>query len=137
MLYQCRICANEVTDKLNSSGFGLECSGCGMFFHNTCTSEPITPQLFKALAGSPSYIKILCPGCHLVYSSAELNLKRIDYKMQNVTKTIEVVKAKVDIIGSSSYSDAAKKGPMVSLSRQIASNYFKTHEGKQGQRGCC
>ena len=91
-------------------GFGLECSGCGMFFHNTCTSEPITPQLYKALAGSPSYIKILCPGCYLVHSSAELNLKRIDYKMQNVTKTIEAVKAKVDNIGSSSYSDAAKKG---------------------------
>ena len=129
--YPCRICANEVTDKLDSSGFGLECSGCGMFFHNTCTSEPITPQLYRALAGSPSYIKILCPGCHLLHSSAELNLKRIDHKVQNVTKTIEAVKATVDNIGSSSYSDAAKKGPMVSLSRQIASNILKlTKESK-------
>ena len=107
--YPCRICANEVTDKSDSSGFGLECSGCGMFFHNACTSEPITPQLFRALAGSPSYIKILCPGCHLVHSSAELNLKRFEHKMQNVTKAIEAVKAKVDNIGSSSYSDVAKK----------------------------
>ena len=30
--YPCRICGNEVTDKSDSSGFGLECSGCGMFF---------------------------------------------------------------------------------------------------------
>ena len=129
--YPCRICANEVTDKSDSSGFGLECSGWGMFFHNTCTSEPITPQLYRALAGSLSYIKILCPGCHLIHSSTELNLKCIDHKVQNVTKTIEAVKAKVDNTGSSSSSDAAKKGPMVSLSRQIASNISKlTKESK-------
>ena len=129
--YPCRICANEVTDKLDSSGFGLECSGCGMFFHNACTSEHITTQLYKALAVSPSCIKILCPGCHLVHSNAELNLKRIDHKMQNVTKMIEAVKPKVDNIGSSSYSDAAKKGPMVSLSRQIASHISKLTKGSK------
>ena len=93
-----------------------------MFFHNTCTSEPITPQLYRIFAGSLSYIKILCPGCHLVHSSAELSLKRIENKMQNVTKTIEAVNTKVDNIGSSSYSDATKKGPIVILSRPGASN---------------
>ena len=51
--------------------------------------------------------------------------------MQNVTKMIEAVKAKVDNIGSSSYSDVAKKGPMVSLSRQIVSNLAELTKGNK------
>ena len=51
--------------------------------------------------------------------------------MQNVAKTTEAVKAKVDNIGSSSYSDVAKKGPMVSLSRQIVSNLAELTKGSK------
>ena len=41
------------------------------------------------------------------------------------------MKAKVDNIGSSSYSDVAKKGPMVSLSRQIVSNLSELTKGNK------
>ena len=37
--YPCRVCAAEVTDNEDDSGFGLECNGCGNYFHNSCVSE--------------------------------------------------------------------------------------------------
>ena len=82
ILYPCQVCAGEVTSKNDSTGFGIECDGCGMFFHNSCTNKPLTAQQFASITDSPSYVKVLCPPCNRVYGSADLKLKRIEHKVE-------------------------------------------------------
>ena len=62
-IYPCVECSKEVTDKLDSTGEGLSCSKCSRYFHNRCMTTPVSKELFKALAKSPDYIQIFCPGC--------------------------------------------------------------------------
>ena len=49
LLYPCNVCAAEVTDKQDSSGFGLHCNGCDAYFHNQCNENPVSPQLYECL----------------------------------------------------------------------------------------
>ena len=32
----------KVTDEEDDTGFGHRCSGCDCFFHNSCTSKPVS-----------------------------------------------------------------------------------------------
>ena len=121
LLYPCRVCASDVTDKKDTTGYGLECNGCGAFFHNNCTSRPVSPELFKALSGSPHYVKILCPPCNLVYGSADQKLKRIERKVDSVEVSINSVRESVDKMSKNKplYSEMAGNGKHAKLSPTI------------------
>lgn len=110
-LYPCNICAKEVTDLENSTGRGLECSGCFSFFHNSCTNKQVSIELYKALKTSPSHVKVFCPSCDAVYGSTSKKIRRLDTKIDNIGVSLDDVNKKLDDIttNSTSYSDAAKK----------------------------
>lgn len=110
VLYPCQVCAGEVTDKKDSSGFGIECDGCGMFFHNSCTTKPLTTKQYEAITESPSYVKVLCPPCNRVYGSADLKLKRIERKVVSTSQKMEIMSEQLEVIASKpSYSAVTSK----------------------------
>ena len=123
ILYPCQVCAGEVTSKNDSTGFGIECDGCGMFFHNSCTNKPLTAQQFASITDSPSYVKVLCPPCNRVYGSADLKLKRIEHKVATTADGIKSLSVKLEKIASKpSYSSVAstpKTGQNTSLPSNI------------------
>ena len=123
--YPCRVCASEVTDKHDKSGFGLECNGCGLFFHNSCTTKPISVELFKALAGSPNYVKVLCPPCNLVYGSADHKLKRIERKVKGMSETLNQVEETVDKISKQKQLFSSVAGSTKSQSASIPPRIMK------------
>lgn len=61
----CAICNIAVTDGVGKLGQGLNCSGCGRWFHNNCNNEPLTPDAFTFLSESPDYVRVVCPGCYV------------------------------------------------------------------------
>ena len=110
ILYPCQVCAGEVTDNNDTTGFGIQCDGCGMYFHNSCTNKPLTKQLFDAITESPSYVKVLCPPCNRVYGSADLKLKQIEKKVTTTANKVGFVVDQLEELTSKpSYSDVANK----------------------------
>lgn len=129
-MYPCRVCASEVTKNKDSSGFGLECSGCGMFFHNDCAPKQISLALFDALTGSPNYVKLLCPSCNLVYGSADLKLKRIERKVNTMVDNLSTISDTVDKVSKQkpSYSSAIGKsqaGPTLVIPPKLINSLNK------------
>ena len=113
VLFPCQVCAGEVTDKSDSSGLGIECDGCGMFFHNSCTSKPLSKPQFDAITKSPGYVKVLCPPCNRVYGSAALKLRRIEKKVTKTANTINLMSDQlediVSVTSKPSYSEVISK----------------------------
>ena len=110
VLYPCQVCAAEVTDRNDTSGLGIQCDGCGMFFHNSCTSKPLTKVQFDAITESPSYVKVLCPPCNRVYGSADLKLKVIDKKVTTTANKVCFLAEQIDdMVSKPSYSAAASR----------------------------
>jgi hypothetical protein len=108
IMYPCSVCAKEVTDRSDTSGYGLECGGCGWFFHSNCTDKPISIELFKALKNSPNYVKVLCPPCNTVYGSAHNKLKRVEQKLAKLTDKVNNVDTKIEKVSKSPlYSQVA------------------------------
>ena len=75
--YPCTECGCEVTDEEDDTGFGHRCSGCDCFFHNSCTSKPVSVDLYTALHKSPNYVRVYCPECYRGISSVESKLTDI------------------------------------------------------------
>ena len=107
--YPCQVCACEVTNKKDATGFGIQCDGCDMFFHNDCTNKPLTQKQFDAITDSPGYVKVLCPPCNRVYGSADLKLKRIEKKVIATAQKVNFMTDQIeDIAQKPSYSAVAK-----------------------------
>jgi len=104
--YPCVVCAGEVTDDRNDTGFGLHCSGCENFFHNSCNDHPITTKLYDALKDSPSYIKTFCQNCNHAMNDVATQLRRIQRKVTSVTTKVDEHSDKIDKISLKSYSSA-------------------------------
>ena len=60
--YPCCMCNFNVDDD-GEMGQGLECSVCESWFHNKCTSAPLSDDFYELLTDSPDFIKICCPPC--------------------------------------------------------------------------
>lgn len=92
VLYPCLICAHEVTDEHDSTGFGLHCSGCENFFHNSCNDHPITTELYNQLKSSPSYVKTYCSNCNVAMQDVSQRLRRMDRKVKEIKTGVESMK---------------------------------------------
>ena len=109
-MYPCSVCCQEVTDRNDTTGLGMECNGCGWYFHNNCTNSPMSKELFDALKDSPNYVKILCPPCNSVYGSAHQKLKRVEKKVDNVLDNIGNVENRIKNATKAPYNTIAAKG---------------------------
>ncbi|KAL5265903.1 hypothetical protein ACHWQZ_G006532 [Mnemiopsis leidyi] len=109
-MYPCSVCCQEVTDRNDTSGLGLECNGCGWYFHTSCTNNPIGKDLFNALKDSPNYVKVLCPPCNTVYGSAHMKLKRVEKKVDIMVENIGSVESKITNVSKAPYNTVAAKG---------------------------
>jgi alkylated DNA repair dioxygenase AlkB len=87
--YPCVICNGEVTDSNDASGFGLHCSGCEHYFHNSCCKHPISTPLYEALKDSPSFVKTFCNNCNTAMSDVAQKLKRVDKKISQVSTKVD------------------------------------------------
>ena len=87
--YPCTICSGEVTDERNRTGFGLHCSSCENFFHNSCTDKPMDVKLFDLLKGSPNYVKTFCPNCNKELKEVNNKLKKINKNVLNLASKVE------------------------------------------------
>ena len=103
-LYPCVICAGEVTDNRDKTGFGLHCSGCESYFHNSCNNHPINVELYDALKDSPSYVRTFCANCNNSMNDVASKLKRIDRKVSGVTTKVEECSDKMDKLSPSATS---------------------------------
>ena len=121
VLYPCQVCAKEVTNETDNTGLGIECDGCGMFFHNNCSRKPLTKDQFDAISDSPSYVKVLCPPCNRVYGSAELKLKQIEKKVTSTSIKMSILTDQVEELAKKpSYSSIMASKP-VGKDKQAAS----------------
>ena len=59
----CTACNTEVCNGTSKQGQGLQCANCEGWFHNQCTSSPLSVSLFQMLADSPIFLKVFCPNC--------------------------------------------------------------------------
>ena len=127
-LYPCVVCAGEVTDVRDKSGFGLHCSGCENFFHNSCNEKPIAVQLYDLLNGSPNFIKTFCPDCNKAMKGVNVKLKQLNKNVLNLTSKVEECSKKATEMKSYEelYSSKVKKNSSddnsmaAKLTKQIA-----------------
>ena len=56
LLYPCVMCTGDVTDKNDNTGYGLHCSSCEHYFHNSCCDNPLSEQLYNSLKDSPKFV---------------------------------------------------------------------------------
>jgi len=115
--YPCVVCAGEVTDDRNDTGFGLHCSGCENFFHNSCNDHPISAKLYDELKDSPSYIKTFCPNCNHAMNDVATQLRRLTRKVTNVTTKVDQHSDKIDKIGDLKSYSAAVSGNKVHINK--------------------
>ena len=127
VLYPCQVCAAEVTDNNDTTGFGIQCDGCGMYFHNSCTSKPLSKAQFEAITESPSYVKVLCPPCNRVYGSADLKLKLIDKKVTTTANKVSFIAEQIDEMATKpSYSSVANIMPNSDKDQRLTRNLVQS-----------
>ena len=117
--YPCVICAGEVTDNRDKSGFGLHCSGCESYFHNSCNDHPINVKLYDALKDSPSYVRTFCSNCNNAMNDVASKLKRIDRKVSSVSTKVEECSDKVSNLKSFSSVVGGVKPQMNKATNQL------------------
>ena len=110
ILYPCVVCANEVTDEADNTGYGLHCSGCEHYFHNSCNDHPISVELYNHLKNSPTYVKTFCRNCNVAMNNTSIRLKRLDMKVSEVKSDIVSLKEGISGDNVSSYSAMLKNG---------------------------
>lgn len=94
----------------------------------------MTVELFNALSTSPSYVKILCPGCHLVHGSTELKLKKIERKMSLLSTTVESVDERIGEIAEKPFKySSAVKGPAINLPKGVVNGLAELTKVTQGK----
>ena len=78
----CNICSRSVDKK----DIGIRCSGCTQFFHNKCSSSPLSPASFNQLVNTPAWVKVFCPKCMVATNKSEEFLEDIK---QSILEKIE------------------------------------------------
>lgn len=91
--YPCIVCAGEVTKLDNDTGYGLECSGCGHYFHNSCNEKPLSIELFAALKNSSEFVKVYCPECNYLSANINHNVKLLRGQVSKLTANVEEMAA--------------------------------------------
>ena len=76
----CNTCGRCVDDK----EVGLRCCGCTEYFHNKCTSSPVSSDSFKHIVNTPAWVKVFCPKCVSSYHKSEESLQTIDKKLSDL-----------------------------------------------------
>ena len=80
----CNTCGTRVDQK----DLGLRCNGCTGFFHNKCTSSPVSAAVFNNIVKTPEWVKVFCPKCVLSASKAEEDLKAIKENMEDIKSKV-------------------------------------------------
>ena len=93
----CNTCGRPVDDK----DIGLRCCGCSQFFHNRCTSQPVSKEVYKHIINTPNWVKVMCPKCIIPINKRETSLKTIEKQVSEVHSQMK------DKAGT--FSSAAKK----------------------------
>ena len=119
-MFPCCICANEVTDEEDEDDekFGCECSLCGEYFHNSCCSKPMSRELHDTLAGSPNFVKVLCPRCNASNDNLLNRLQEIEKRCKSMEDKFDAFAAK-----PSTYSSALTNAP--EMAKNITNNVVK------------
>ena len=131
VLYPCGICSKEVTDEENNTGYGLHCSGCEGFFHNSCNDHPVTIELFNQLKNSPSYVKTFCRNCNVAMNDVTQRLRVLDRKVREVKAGIDTVKENASLNGSMSYSAKLQQNIEQSAASKLTSSITKKLAAQQ------
>ena len=139
--YPCIVCADEVTAASDKTGYGLECSGCGHYFHNNCNEKPISNELFIAIKTSPEYVKVYCPECNYYAANVNYNVKLL---RSQVTKlTAKVAEISEDMKKPTQRSYMAAVGPpqkaAIQIVKALAGKNTPTNVEKEAkiQRDAC
>ena len=92
--FPCTVCSKEVSDEV--SGEGLRCEGCMENFHNQCTSDPMSTELYKQLREStPDFIKVFCPTCMSSVGHNKQRIEDIAEELAEVKETINSMKENI------------------------------------------
>ena len=91
---------NKCSKKVDKKDLGFRCEGCTQFFHNKCTSSPVTKAVFDIIVTTPQWVQVFCPKCMNAPKKAEEDLKEIKQSMEEIKKKVTVTK---------SYSSATKQ----------------------------
>ena len=137
VLYPCVVCSDEVTDKNDKSGFGLNCNGCENFFHNSCNDHPISLELYNNLKDSPSFVKTFCCFCNRAMQNVVERLSLMDKKMNEIKSEVEILKQsseEKDALYSSKVKNGKSENDInAKLTKQIAAQQkvLKTEETEE------
>ena len=91
---------NKCSKKVDKKDVGFRCEGCTQFFHNKCTSSPVTKAVFDIIVTTPQWVQVFCPKCMNAPKKAEEDLKEIKQSMEEIKEKVTVTK---------SYSSATKQ----------------------------
>lgn len=108
----CNTCGRKVDNK----DVGIRCCGCTQFFHNRCTSSPLSAASFNQLVNTPEWVKVFCPKCMVTTEKSEECL-------QDIKQCMDEIKTKVEVNleeNKMSYSQVANKN--------LTSNLKKANE---------
>ena len=85
----CAICNIAVTDGIGKLGQGLNCSGCGRWFHNNCNNEPLTSDAFSCLSESPDYVRVVCPHCFVGERNLDKSMESLNNELKNMKSEMD------------------------------------------------
>ena len=80
---------NTCSKKVDSKTLGIRCEGCTQFFHNKCTSSPVTAAIFAQIVNTPQWVKVFCPKCMDTNKRTEEDLKEIKQNMEEIKEKEE------------------------------------------------
>ena len=103
---------NTCNKKVDKKDIGMRCEGCTQFFHNKCTSSPVTKAVFDIIVTTPQWVQVFCPKCMNAPKKAEEDLKEIKQTMEEIKEKVTVTK---------SYSNAVTQA----ANKQIGNNLNK------------
>ena len=98
-LFENTCACNTCGRKVDAKDLGFRCSECTQYFHNKCTSSPVTKEVFEKIKITPDWVKVLCPKCTATNHQSEERLENmkdkiveINDKLNHVSETVRVDK---------------------------------------------
>ena len=104
----CSVC----TKKVDTKQVGVRCSACTQYFHNRCTSSPVSQGVWNSIVATPDWVKVFCPKCMDATKKTENHMKELKENMEEIKEKVAHAK---------SYSSAL-------ASKQLESSVKNTHE---------
>ena len=124
----CSVC----TKKVDTKQVGVRCSACTQYFHNKCTSSPVSQGVWNSIVATPDWVKVFCPKCMDATKKTENHMKELKENMEEIKEKVTHPKSYSNVLATKQLENSVKNTQ--AMVKNLANRKENTNEGDVKER---